>query len=101
MAKIEDAIIPYIQLEEGSAPATPASGIVRVYTKTDGQIYGKDDAGTEYQLAPLLHGAAPAAGSGYRGFLHITEGGAGVADTLEACLKKSDDTYSWLTVGLT
>ena len=87
MAKIEDAIIPYIQLEEGSAPATPASGIVRVYSKTDGQIYGKDDA--------------PAAGSGYRGFLHITEGGAGVADTLEVCLKKSDDTYSWLTVGLT
>jgi len=32
---------------EGSAPATPASGKVITYAKTDGLMYSKDDAGTE------------------------------------------------------
>lgn len=39
----------YIDLVEGSAPATPATGRRRVYAKTDG-IYEKDDAGTEEGL---------------------------------------------------
>jgi hypothetical protein len=41
----------YIDLDEGAAPATPASGKVRVYAKTDGSAYQKDDAGTETGLA--------------------------------------------------
>jgi hypothetical protein len=36
--------------EHGSAPATPPSGFGRVYFKSDGHIYAKDDAGTEYDL---------------------------------------------------
>lgn len=35
---------------EGAAPATPDSSYVRLYAKTDGLLYSKDDAGTE---APL------------------------------------------------
>lgn len=39
-----------VEFKEQSAPATPASGYVRVYAKTDGKIYIKDDAGTETDL---------------------------------------------------
>lgn len=38
----------YLDATEAAAPSTPASGFVRIYAKTDGRIYSKDDAGTEY-----------------------------------------------------
>lgn len=37
----------YVDSTEAAAPATPASGTVRVYAKTDGKMYFKDDAGVE------------------------------------------------------
>ena len=37
-----------LTLPEGSAPSTPASGYGVAYFKTDGRMYSKDDAGTEY-----------------------------------------------------
>lgn len=40
-----------IILDEGVAPSTPATGKVSIYAKTDGLIYGKDDAGTETKLS--------------------------------------------------
>lgn len=40
----------YVELNEASAPSTPASGKVRLYTKTDGKVYIKDDAGTETDI---------------------------------------------------
>lgn len=41
----------YLQMaEQGSAPATPASGFNRLYAKTDGKWYTKNDAGTEAEL---------------------------------------------------
>ena len=39
-----------IQVDEISAPGTPAAGKVAVYAKTDGKLYIKDDAGTETDL---------------------------------------------------
>lgn len=51
MAKIQDIDIPHLEFAEGAAPGTPASGIVRIYAKTDGKLYQKDDAGTETDLA--------------------------------------------------
>jgi hypothetical protein len=36
--------------EESSAPSTPVSGRGRLYEKSDGHVYWKDDAGTEYDL---------------------------------------------------
>ena len=51
MAKIQDIDIPHLEFAEAAAPATPASGIVRIYAKTDGILYQKDDAGTETALA--------------------------------------------------
>jgi hypothetical protein len=100
--KLPDYENAYLQFaEQSSTPATPDGGIVKFYAKTDGRFYGVDDAGTEFEMVPMLRGAAPAAAVGYRGTFHLAEGGAGVADVLTACLKKSDDTYAWLTVGLT
>lgn len=50
MAKLQDIKTPLLQFEEGAAPATPASGVVEIYAKTDGLLYSKDDAGTETAL---------------------------------------------------
>jgi hypothetical protein len=40
-----------LTLQEGAAPSTPASGFSTVYVKTDGMVYGKDDAGVETKLS--------------------------------------------------
>lgn len=41
----------FIRLAEAAAPDTPSSGKVVIYTKTDGLVYCKDDAGTETLLS--------------------------------------------------
>lgn len=43
----------YIVIDEQAAPATPAAGTVRLYAKTDGRLYWKDDAGTEHEIATV------------------------------------------------
>jgi len=48
-----------ITMAEGAAPATPGTNKVVIYAKADGQLYSKDDVGTEYPLS--LSGA---------GFIH-------------------------------
>jgi hypothetical protein len=50
MAKIQDVEIAYLQFKEGAAPATPASGLVKIFAKTDGLYYILDDAGVETVL---------------------------------------------------
>lgn len=46
------AVINAVRLkEQGSSPATPASGYGLIYEKSDGLLYFMDDAGTEMQLA--------------------------------------------------
>ena len=40
----------FVDVAEQTAPATPASGRMRVYAKSDGKLYAKNDAGTEYEL---------------------------------------------------
>ncbi len=42
-----------IILSEGSSAATPSTGKVTLYAKTDGLLYSKDDAGAETALAGL------------------------------------------------
>jgi hypothetical protein len=42
-------------ISEGAAPSTPASGKVAVYAKTDGRVYGKDDAGTEFTMSGPIY----------------------------------------------
>ena len=51
----------YLELQEASAPGTPASGYGRVYTKTDGYLYHKNDAGTETDITSQATAAAASA----------------------------------------
>lgn len=48
--KASDNAFPKVILVEGSAPATPASGQVKVYAKGDGHVYSMDDTGAETAL---------------------------------------------------
>lgn len=40
-----------IDFTEDAAPATPSTGKVTVYAKTDGLVYSKDDTGTEKAMS--------------------------------------------------
>jgi hypothetical protein len=40
----------------------------------------------------------PTAGTAYRGVIATLMGGDGVADTAYVCIKKTDDTYEWITI---
>lgn len=63
----------YLDFSEAAAPGTPASGKVRLYAKTDGSLYQKDDAGTET-------GLAGGGGSGASWTEGINESGASFAN---------------------
>lgn len=52
----------WVELQEVAAPGTPPGGRARVYVKTDGKIYLKNDDGTEYNLTA---GAAGRPGEGH------------------------------------
>lgn len=41
----------FVEMSEIAAPSTPSAGIARIYVKSDGLFYGKDDAGTETKLS--------------------------------------------------
>jgi len=43
-------------------------------------------------------GTLPTASADYRGKMIRVEGGAGMADTLYLCMKKTDDTYAWIQI---
>ena len=58
MARIQDIDLPYLEFGEAAAPGTPASGVSRIYVKSDGLFYSKDDAGTE----TLVSGGAGGSG---------------------------------------
>lgn len=72
--------------KEGNSIDTPASFFVLYNT---GMIQlGK----------PGVSIAPPAASATYQGGLMVVYGGAGVADTLQICLKAAGGTYSWKTI---
>lgn len=51
----------FLEVSEMSAPDTPASGYGRIYTKSDGALYHKNDAGTETSLTDGATAAATSA----------------------------------------
>lgn len=61
-----------IEFQEMTAPATPDSGSLVVYAKTDGKIYAKNDAGTESDLT------AGSAGGESNTASNIGSGGVGL-----------------------
>ncbi len=44
----DHGVFTYLDATGAAAPGTPASGKARIYAKTDGRIYSKNDAGTEF-----------------------------------------------------
>lgn len=54
MARIQDITPAYTQFAESAAPATPSTGVVRIYAKADGLIYCKDDTGKETCLGQAI-----------------------------------------------
>lgn len=49
-------------------------------------------------IEEYINGTKPTCSLTERGTIYRTEGGAGQADKVEQCLKKSDDTYAWVQV---
>lgn len=94
MARIQDIDIPYLEFAEAAAPGTPAAGVVRVYAKTDGSLYQKDDAGTETALAGGGAGAPDTAA-----YLVGTANGSLSAEKVKAALYRNYDPDEYPTSG--
>jgi hypothetical protein len=75
---------PSLLLTEAAAPATPAASKVTFYAKTDGLIYGKDDAGAETALsndAAALSLKAPLAAPTFTGISAAPTAATGTSTT--------------------
>lgn len=49
-ALMAGAALGSLTLQEVAAPSTPAAGLLKVYAKSDGLLYSKDEAGVERQI---------------------------------------------------
>ena len=80
-----DNLPDFLQVEEqGATPATPASGFMRIYAKTDGKLYTVDDAGTETEIG---------SGGGAGGFAHYEEGTLATATNIRSWVATSDGDF--------
>lgn len=68
-----------------------AGHAVRVQSFSEIQLVPADGKAVVLQTT----GALPTASAALRGALFVVRGAAGVADTLQVCLKSSADSYSW------
>lgn len=73
-----------IELVEGTAPATPPSGFMYVYTKTDGILYTKDDAGVERAYEASDVDLTALAGLSTTGLIARTGSGTAATRTITA-----------------
>lgn len=72
--------------------ARASAGVLKV---TDG---GAGAGGIQAAGVTVLTGSRPTADAASRGMIWYVAGGAGVADTLEVCVKSGADTYSWVSL---
>lgn len=75
-----------IALKGISTPATPSSGYTRVYAKTDGKLYRKDDAGNEYEV-----GATIVTGSTFIGCRVYQTGATALTTSWVSCAFAAED----------
>ena len=72
-----------LRLGLGDVPATPPSGYIYLYPKSDGRLYGKDSSGVEFSM-----GSAAAidwvVGLSTNGLVTKTASGAGTTRTIQA-----------------
>lgn len=62
--KASENEFPKVLFTEGAAAATPGTGLVVAYAKSDGLLYFKDDTGTEYPISQAADLAAHLADTG-------------------------------------
>jgi hypothetical protein len=86
----------YIDFDEAAAPATPAAGKVRVYAKTDSDLYQKDDTGAETGLA-----GAGGSASGVPILRHVYQRSAGDYTTTSGTLVAVDATANTMSYDAT
>lgn len=75
-----------LTLREVTAPATPASGKVVIYAKSDGLVYSKDDAGTETVVT-----GGGGGGGAHSGLTGLTAGDDHTQYLLESLLTTQGD----------
>lgn len=96
MTRASDNLFPRLLISEGGSTATPGSGEVTVYAKSDGLLYSKDDGGTETALGGTGGGGG---GSGMANPMTsagdmIVEGGG--VDRAYLCSTSSSGEYAGL-----
>jgi hypothetical protein len=69
-----------------------------VYANSIIDVNSVSVATTRFQMIPTSGTSKPVASVSVRGQVYTTEGGTGVADVSEICLKSSADTYSWVNL---
>lgn len=70
----------YAEFAEESAPGSASSGFVRLYAKSDGLLYSKDDAGTETQVSGGGGGSALVCDVEVADFTWVNQGDATATD---------------------
>lgn len=73
----------------GNVVTDPASSAINTITPSASGVVGLTING--------VSGSQPSCSSSTRGMLFVVRGGSGVADILQACMKASNGSYSWIT----
>jgi len=93
-----------IDTDGNLAPVSDTVGALGSSSKRFGALFLSADIDTSYGrlISTKMQGGAigsrPAADSSRRSIFYNIEGGAGVADILQMCLKGAADTYSWVNI---
>jgi len=106
----------YLKLRHGLDTPLIKSDSVQPTTATYGSLVAQNGSGVLFwdntfiqTVQPIIadlsikvntSAAQPAAAVGYRGTLWVIQGGAGVADIVQICVKDAADAYVWKTITL-
>jgi len=86
---------PAAGTEESIAVAIDTTKFITAFSEAD------SSGGLRYKMVKIVAEATkPTAAVGYRNGLCFTNGGAGVADKLYACMKGDDDNYDWIQIAI-
>lgn len=96
-----DLYSPFSKLVEASAPATPGSGTVYLYAKTDHKLYYKDSLGAETQIGAITASNASTSTTNFNHLLSVTDTTVQIAlDTIDdnAMIKATSSTNRAITI---
>jgi hypothetical protein len=81
------------KVTSGTIMTTPEAGALEY----DGQFYLTPSTTERFKLLQVTGASQPTCDSTIRGQHWTIQGGAGVADTFQVCLKDAADVYAWVT----